>query len=887
MDTAIKTILQSHRANSVYHTHVSLFNPKGKFQFNRNDLEKFWNEYCDLIYSNLQIKLGVAEKPQPYLPVLVDVDLKLRSNDLVSLYSLEDVKQLIHIYQAVLREILEDVSELDLTCFLLEKKPYFKEYQGEKYVKNGYHLHFPYIFVHQSVHKIHLLPRIQEQVREKYGEERSKSIDDSYCRNAWLLYGASKGDDMEPYKLTKIFNHYLDEMPLEKALRSYKIYDNMEKQIKFEEDIQWYLPRILSIIPFNREAKELKQTIVVPPKYNTFYKKNEIKTDTNVTGDLEIAKKLLDFISPTRAENRDDWMNIGWAIYNVGKGSHDALILWIEFSKKCMQKFNESVCIFEWDKMIIKNVTLGTLHHYAKMDNPEGYKQFKETQTTDKLNKAVLLGSHTDIAQIMYDEYRTDYVCASISSKQWFQFNNHVWRSIEEGVYIRNHISRDMVEKYNKIKATYNSLMDANSKDLYESKINQINKMIGKLKSSPFKNNVMRECLDIFYNSEFIDKLDANQYLIAFENGIYDLKTNTFRDGKPEDYISIQMNIKYEELEDDDPRVLEVYDFLEKIFPDKSVRRYFMDVSSDIFVGGNQNKKLHVWSGEGDNGKSITQTLFETMLGKGKYCIKFPTTVLTGKRAQSSAACPELARAGKGQRLVFVQEPDQTDTMNIGILKELTGNDTFFARGLFKEGKEMVPMFKLILVCNKPPKLPYNDKATWNRIRVIPFESTFVPLEQCPETHEEQLKQKIFPVDPYFGDKIPDLAQAFAWVLLRHRKTISQCQRVEPDKVKLATDHYRTTNDFYKQFIEESLTEDQSASISLVELYTAFKEWFRESIPNQSIPIKTDVRDYFIKIWGNSNRNKWKNWRIKTIRDDIESGDIVVMENQGIELPDI
>ena len=113
----------------------------------------------------------------------------------------------------------------------------------------------------------------------------------------------------------------------------------------------------------------------------------------------------------------------------------------------------------------------------------------------------------------------------------------------------------------------------------------------------------------------------------------------------------MKMAVEYDEMmSETDQSVCEVYDFLAKIFPDKSIRKYFLDISSDIFVGGNQNKIIQFWSGEGDNGKSITQILFEKMLGD--YSIKLPTSLITGKRTQSSAACPELVRAGNGVRWV-------------------------------------------------------------------------------------------------------------------------------------------------------------------------------------------------------------------------------------------
>ena len=82
-----------------------------------------------------------------------------------------------------------------------------------------------------------------------------------------------------------------------------------------------------------------------------------------------------------------------------------------------------------------------------------------------------------------------------------------------------------------------------------------------------------------------------------------------------------------------------------------------------------------------------------------------------------------------------------------------------------KMEKEISPMFKLVLICNEPPKLPYNDRATWNRIRVIPFESTF--CDNAPTDYEDQLKEKRFKKDPFFETKIPRLIKAFAWLLIK------------------------------------------------------------------------------------------------------------------------
>ena len=264
----------------------------------------------------------------------------------------------------------------------------------------------------------------------------------------------------------------------------------------------------------------------------------------------------------------------------------------------------------------------------------------------------------------------------------------------------------------------------------------------------------------------------------------------------------------------------------------------------------------------------------------GEYAIKLPTSLIVGKRSISSAASPELARAGNGVRWAILQEPDKKDVINIGILKELSGNDTFYARGLFQNGAEIEPMFKLVVICNDPPSIPYSDKATWNRIRVVPFESTFV--NNAPVTVEEQLLQKRFPKDPYFMEKIPDMIKPFAWVLLNHRK--KGYKLVEPEKVTMATELYRKKNDLYRQFIDERIIDDPDCKVSIDEIYIGFKDWFKDSHPGQTIPPKSDVKEYCVKAWGEpERRGTWRGKRSVSLDEEIEQGNAFIVGENDLE----
>ena len=896
MDRKLYNFLEDLRCEAHAHTHVSLFRPKGTFSIYRRHADKFWKTYSKCMVEIDEFKTGLAEASGPYIPILVDVDLNREfdediNEELPPIYKDFHVSKLIGIYQDVIKEIVDDCENKHLYCIFLNKDPYIKlKPNGIKILKHGFHLHFPYLFLNKIEQETHLIPRIKQKLKKNpifydIGEcDSSTVIDASYLKNHWLMYGAQKGEDFDPYLIAAMYNEKLEEMTLEEGLENYEIYDNKEQQIRFKKSIGYYLPRILSINPYGREVSELKPNLPSPLQRKMAKRQvRKISSHSNFLEKLQIYKKLVDCLDGSRAENYSEWINVGFVLYNISNGSDEGRELWKEFSQKCESKYDAYVCDKAWDRMVKKNYTDRTLYLWAEQDDPVEFKKIQNKDIKKHLDDS-LNGSHFDIAMTLYSKYRTKFVCASIKHKIWYHFVDHCWHEVECGVTLKKKISTEILGLYQK--ACYECIPkiasdDVGEKAMYEARMKQLMKLMSSLKNANFKSNVMKECMEVFHNGTFLKSLNKNAYLIGFTNGVYDLRTHSFRDGIPDDFISLQMAIDYKKFEPNSSDVTEVHEFLEKVFPDKSVRNYFLDTSSDIFVGGNHNKLVQVWSGEGDNAKSITQILFEKMFGK--YAVKLPTSLIIGKRTQSSAACPELVRAGNGVRFAVLQEPDQKDVINIGILKELSGNDTFFARGLFKEGGEITPMFKLILICNEPPKLPYGDKAVWNRIRVVPFESTFVdPSDKdLPETYEEQLKEKKFPKDPQFADKIPGMIEAFAFILLEHRKTLNK--RIEPKKVRIATEGYRLKNDIYRQFIEESIVEDNKFSLALVELYSAFKEWFKESMPNHQIPVKNDLCTYFTKAWGEAAKGiKWKGKRLRTLKDDIDSGDALVFSEEEL-----
>jgi P4 family phage/plasmid primase-like protien len=899
MDATLRKLLLNNRAEGVVHTHVSMLDPLGKFQFNRQTTEELWKLYCEYVYKETDPPIGLAEKLSEYLPVLVDIDLRVADTDDVKmsdghLYSKSQLETVVQIYQSVLRYILDKVSDEELLCVVLEKSVYVQTKGDMTFLKNGFHLHFPYIFLNKTDQIVHLIPRVKAELNKSQvfldlGITESDSVlDTNVCTNPWLMYKSKKTLDGKPYLVTRFLNGHLRDIDIETALSSFELFDNKENLIdKSDHGLEWYLPRILSVSPLGRRTREVKPGLVSPLKEKIRQQQRPSITTAedrghSVTDNLLTIRRLMPMLAEYRANDYNMWLKIGFILHSATDGHQDALEHWLEFSRRSPEKFDENVCLEKWESMTgSSRISLGSLHYFAKQDNPEQYNAFRREISDDYMERAID-GGHYDLAKALFADYGTDFVCsAQRKGGVWHKFENHKW--VEgEPVALRLALADGYSERYKKMAEhlmdKMNKCENRGERDLYFNKSKHCLNMMRNLKNRSFVNKVLEAAEDYFYRPEFTSLLDTNPALFAFKNGVYDLDAKQFRRGMPEDYISKCAPINYEIFKPDDPRVLAVYTFFEQIFPDKLVREYFINNVSDIFFGGNHEKIVVFWTGEGDNGKSVTQSLFERMLGP--YAIKLNTNVVTGKKPSAGAAFADLARSGGGVRWVVLEEPNPDETINIGILKHLTGNDTYYARDLYERGKgsrEIKPLFKLACISNKLPHLKYADKAVWNRVKVIPFESTFCkPDNPPPATYEEQLLQKRFPRDSDFERKIPGLLEPLAWILLEHRK--KPMNRIEPEKVRMATELYRKQNDYYRQFADENLVPDPKSYIELSELYQMFKEWFKQAMPNgRDLPGRDMVEEYFTRAWGSppDAQKRWKGYRIRNLAQELAEGTAV------------
>lgn len=473
---------------------------------------------------------------------------------------------------------------------------------------------------------------------------------------------------------------------------------------------------------------------------------------------------------------------------------------------------------------------------------------FSSNELTRLMNECLDGHKVTKIGEILYF-LQKDFI---YSNGEWYTFTGYVWKLDKEGLSMRKQIM-GISSVFLKIQKYYESTKtDEQSITL----VKNVKSMINKLHKPGFEEEVLRGA-KLFYNDEeFIGKLNSKKHLLPFKNGVYDLLQAKFRSTKKDDYINLTCGYDF----DQNANNPEVFYFLEKILPIKSVRDYVLRKLAECLNGDIPNTNFLMFIGDGANGKSQLLNLMKYTLGD--FGEKVEVTLLTRKRNNANETNTEKMKLFN-KRFAFLSEPEDGEKINIGLLKELTGSEEIVARGLYQDSKSFVMEAKLFLACNELPEIKGEDKALWRRIRVIAFISRFVETPKEPNE---------FKIDITLPSKIrEDISwrQTLINILLQYYHSDAV---PEPDEVRLTTNQYREDNDFNMEFVSTYLIKSEKSSLKWSELWDVYQTWYREIYGNVCSS-KKDVKKYFesfvfkkkdMSLRSLGGSRGWSGWELNT-----------------------
>ena len=285
----------------------------------------------------------------------------------------------------------------------------------------------------------------------------------------------------------------------------------------------------------------------------------------------------------------------------------------------------------------------------------------------EKLNRLIFdvlnYSSDENYAKIAYYLYPNKFI---YDLNKWYEYKNHRWvKKKGDNIKFKKDVLKEIKDYLYKVLEYFKGDKKSSS---------YIKKQIKNLGDTSTTKKIMESITEEFNYScsnidnspeegDFHKKLDKNPYLLGFTNGVYDLKKFEFRDGKPEDYLSMSVGYSYQKTPTAD--LGHIKKFFEDIQPEKELREFLLTFLGSCLIGIQKDEIYTIFTGIKRNGKTTCIELLNLALGDD-YFGAIDTSFLTKARPESNAAQPELIEIQK-KRVVVTSENEAGDKLNTGL----------------------------------------------------------------------------------------------------------------------------------------------------------------------------------------------------------------------------
>lgn len=528
----------------------------------------------------------------------------------------------------------------------------------------------------------------------------------------------------------------------------------------------------------------------------------------NQLTDEELIEECIEKLPEHLATNYETWINTGIKIYLTGAKER----MWHLFSMKDPTIYNKEVCHEKWRSFYsckgshLSFFALVRSHCPGLMD---------ELKTRSLQN----IGTYdNEIALTLSHLYGEDHI---FSNGEWYYFNGLQWCLDMDRTMISHKIITDFHKRLNNEIIRVNNFIKSEecTAEMREQEDLRI-EIFKKVKFKTQNGCVSRDfhVLSVAFDKpNFVDLLDTNPNLIGFDNGVYDLESGYFREGTRDDYLTRSVGYNYETKEENMVYDKELRSLLKSILPDKKVRKYMLTFLSSCMSGNIHEELIHFWTGlsnklTGANGKSTLVSLI--LYTFGDYATIGHSSIITTRRENSQSSNSALMSL-KGKRFVAFQEIDNENSINMPVIKGMTGNDLITGRQIYKRQETFIPEWHLVICANTLPPVSSDDGGTKRRVRNIPFESKFVDNPNDPKWKG---CENMYKINYNLKDRLKHYRLPFMKILLEYYEVYRRTGIPKCEKVEMHTNQYFKNNSVIDLFISEKIEEDENSILHLTDV---------------------------------------------------------------------
>ena len=758
--------------------------------------------------------------------------------------------------------------------------------QGAKY-KDGFHMLIPGIQVTRAFKKHLINEMIREEVMDRVFHDlnphpdykRADFIDINSAFVGVHFVGSATKVNRPPYSLTNVFKvkvniQHEDYIPM--------IYDEILK----DEDVN-----LCHEFSINWQKNSDKGGIItkkkydVKPEYDTVLaaiastktqeenQEDEFEPDS-VHGEMSLLnvhdpdsmylKSLLDILDVRRAENYKEWFEVMCVLAHASP-TYKPLAEY--FSRRVPENYDAVAFEKTWESAIrdtSNNLTLGSLHYWAKEDNPGRYEEVLQRSVYTILYRKIYdiqtegILEHYDIAELLYRmlsfKYKFDREEGAIVGC-WYEFiiedepqrkgEMFKWRKYDarKPPSLMRYISVILPKLFRRVLDRIKSTYEESTGDLakYHGQIlKNFQRTSRSLKNSGFKRGVITEAEFIFETIGFAQDLDTNPILKGVGNGVLMLgKISKLITGYHGHKVSKFTPINYTRMNPKCPKTKKLLIALRNLFPDcePDTFNYIMHYLASTLDGKKKESIMLLLVGAGSNGKSFLVELHKGAIG-ATYGVKMPISFLTSKVKDSESATPALMQL-KDAHFAYYSESNRCEVLNVAKIKEFTGQETLAGRKLHHDYVNFKPKCHHLVTSNNDFEVPGTDHGTWRRLKYLRMKIKFCDPavdDYDPENPYERLG------DPEIGSEWsedPEILGIYLGIMVYYYESLQKnyggkVQNVPHPNIKKETEQFRNRQDTLNNFLNIYLVkcEDERQETPISDAIEKYIEWFSNLYPD-------------------------------------------------------
>ena len=257
----------------------------------------------------------------------------------------------------------------------------------------------------------------------------------------------------------------------------------------------------------------------------------------------------------------------------------------------------------------------------------------------------------------------------------------------------------------------------------------EISKLMKLLRDNTSKGGAMNDVIrHIVPNAKSSTvEFNGNPYLLGFDNGVFDLQADEFRNYRYDDYITMTTKYSYTQVDYDitDNITLkeELATIIETIHPDPEHRLLYLQILASG-LDGRAYQKLFLYNGQGGNGKGFTGSMMDTILGDYYHQ---PSNGILKDVEKSNSPSPDMFNL-KGKRYINFKEV--AGSVRVAMLRNLTGGGKFSGRLLNQNPETFTLSATFVMEFNNAPELDGKpQRADYRRLVDLLFPVNFTDNE--------------------------------------------------------------------------------------------------------------------------------------------------------------